>query len=69
VTDLRQLFTRPVVRLFPYATPVKGIYLCSSSTPPGAGVHGMCGYFAAQGALRDVFGVRGPHLSAAEGAR
>ncbi len=50
--DLRQLFTRPVPRLDPYATPVRGLYLCSSSTPPGGGVHGMCGYWAAQSALR-----------------
>lgn len=52
VQDLRQLFTRPVASLNPYATPARGIYLCSSSTPPGGGVHGMCGYFAAQAALR-----------------
>jgi phytoene dehydrogenase-like protein len=50
--DLRQLFSRPVFRLDPYSTPVPGIYLCSSSTPPGGGVHGMCGYFAARSALR-----------------
>jgi len=50
--DLRQLFTRPVARLVPYSTPAKGIYLCSSSTPPGGGVHGMCGYHAAQAVLR-----------------
>ncbi|MCA1727882.1 MAG: NAD(P)/FAD-dependent oxidoreductase [Actinobacteria bacterium] len=49
--DLRQLFTRPVVRLTPYSTPAKGLYICSSSTPPGGGVHGMCGYFAARAAL------------------
>jgi phytoene dehydrogenase-like protein len=55
VTDLGQLFSRPVARLVPYATPVKGIYICSSSTPPGAGVHGMCGYFAARAALRREF--------------
>jgi phytoene dehydrogenase-like protein len=58
VTDLRQLFTRPVARAVPYSTPVEGIYFCSSSTPPGAGVHGMCGYFAARAALRKVFGQR-----------
>jgi phytoene dehydrogenase-like protein len=40
---LGQLFTRPVARIVPYSTPVKGIYICSSSTPPGGGVHGMCG--------------------------
>jgi len=52
VQDLWQLFTRPAIRLVPYATPAKGLYICSSSTPPGGGVHGMCGYFAAQAALR-----------------
>ena len=57
--DLRQLFTRPVARLTPYATPVRGLYLCSSSTPPGGGVHGMCGYFAARAALRQVFASAG----------
>ena len=50
--DWRQLFTRPAPRLVPYATPVDGLYLCSSSTPPGGGVHGLCGYFAARAALR-----------------
>ncbi len=55
VQDLWQFFTRPVVTpdiSNPYATPVKGLYLCSSATPPGGGVHGMCGYFAAKAALR-----------------
>jgi phytoene dehydrogenase-like protein len=52
VTDMRQLFTRPTWRM--YSTPVQGLYICSAATPPGAGVHGMCGYFAAQRALRDV---------------
>lgn len=50
VQDLRQLFTRPTLRLNPYSTPLKGVYLCSSSTPPGGGVHGMCGYHAARSA-------------------
>ena len=54
VQDLRQLFTRPTARLVPYETPTRGLYLCSSSTPPGGGVHGMCGYFAAQAALRHL---------------
>ena len=52
IQDLRQLFTRPVARAVPYATPIEGLYICSSSTPPGGGVHGMCGYFAARSALR-----------------
>lgn len=49
-----QQFTRPVMRAVPYATPAKGIYLCSASTPPGGGVHGMAGYHAARVALRDM---------------
>jgi phytoene dehydrogenase-like protein len=52
VADLWQLFTRPVARLDPYSTPNPKYYLCSASTPPGGGVHGMCGYFAARSALR-----------------
>ena len=52
--DIRQLFTRPMLRFNPYSTPVKGLYICSSSTPPGGGVHGMCGYHAAHSALKDV---------------
>jgi phytoene dehydrogenase-like protein len=47
VADLWQLFTRPVPRPNPYSTPLPGLYLCSSSTPPGGGVHGLCGHFAA----------------------
>jgi phytoene dehydrogenase-like protein len=50
--DLRQVVTRPVARLDPYSTPVPGLYVCSSSTPPGGGVHGMCGYWATRSALR-----------------
>ena len=49
-----QLFTRPTARLNPYSTPNLMIWICSASTPPGAGVHGMCGYNAARAALRSV---------------
>jgi phytoene dehydrogenase-like protein len=56
IEDVRQLFTRPVARLDPYSTPARGIYLCSSSTPPGGGVHGMSGVWAARSALRREFG-------------
>ncbi len=52
VQDLLQLWTRPVARLDPYATPNPSILICSSSTPPGGGVHGMCGFYAARSALR-----------------
>jgi phytoene dehydrogenase-like protein len=52
IQDLRQIWTRPVIRFSPYTTPVASLYLCSSSTPPGGGVHGMCGYHAARAALR-----------------
>jgi phytoene dehydrogenase-like protein len=52
VQDLRQLYTRPAIRLNPYSTPVDGLYICSSSTPPGGGVHGLCGYYAARSALK-----------------
>ena len=55
VSDLRQFFTRPTWRN--YSTPVKGLYICSASTPPGVGVHGMCGYHAATRALKEVFGM------------
>ena len=50
--DLLQLFTRPTLRLDPYSTPDPAIFLCSSSTPPGGGVHGMCGHLAAKSVLR-----------------
>jgi phytoene dehydrogenase-like protein len=56
VTDFVQLFARPTWRM--YATPARGLYLCSASTPPGVGVHGMCGYHAATLALRQVLGDR-----------
>ena len=49
-----QMIGRPAWRLDPYATPAPGLYLCSSSTPPGGGVHGMCGFLAAQSALRHL---------------
>jgi phytoene dehydrogenase-like protein len=52
---LGQLFTRPVAKIDPYAIPVKGLYICSSSTPPGGGVHGMCGYHAAKTAFEREF--------------
>jgi len=52
VQDLFQHFTRPAVRISPYTTPNPRLFLCSSATPPGGGVHGMCGYWAAQAALR-----------------
>lgn len=52
IQDVRQLFTRPVVRWDPYATPNQRLFICSSSTPPGGGVHGMAGYHAAQSVLR-----------------
>jgi phytoene dehydrogenase-like protein len=52
VVDLRQFFTRPTWRT--YSTPVRGLYICSAATPPGVGVHGMCGYFAAQRAIADA---------------
>ncbi len=60
--DLSQLFFRPTARIDPYATPAPNLFLCSSSTPPGGGVHGMCGYFAARSALRRVFGTTLPEL-------
>jgi phytoene dehydrogenase-like protein len=56
--DITQLFTRPVLKLSPYRTSSKGLYICSSSTPPGGGVHGMCGYHAAKRALSDIFNIR-----------
>jgi phytoene dehydrogenase-like protein len=56
--DLRQLFTRPALRFSPYRSSARGIYICSSSTPPGGGAHGMCGFHAAKRALRDIFKIR-----------
>jgi phytoene dehydrogenase-like protein len=54
VADLWQFFTRPVARLDPYSTPNPRLFICSASTPPGGGVHGMCGYFGARSALRSL---------------
>jgi phytoene dehydrogenase-like protein len=54
---LRQLFFRPTIKLNPYRTPTPGMYICSSSTPPGGGVHGLCGYHAARAALHEVFDI------------
>ena len=51
---VRQLFARPALRLVPYATPNPRLFICSASTPPGGGVRGMCGFYAAQSALRGV---------------
>lgn len=54
VADITQLFTRPVARLNPYTTPNPHFFLCSSSTPPGGGVHGMCGFHAAEAVRRRI---------------
>lgn len=53
-TDIFQLFSRPVARWDPYGTPNPNIFICSASTPPGGGVHGMCGFYAAQSVLRSL---------------
>jgi phytoene dehydrogenase-like protein len=55
VQSFRQLFVRPLGRWSAYSTPVRGLYVCSSSMPPGGGVHGMCGHLAAKLALKEVF--------------
>jgi phytoene dehydrogenase-like protein len=54
VEDLWQFFTRPAIRPVPYTTSAKNIFICSSSTPPGGGVHGMCGFYGARSALRHL---------------
>jgi len=56
IIDVGQLFTRPTISLTPYRTSETGMFICSSATPPGGGVHGMCGYHAARVVLRDSFG-------------
>src|SRR5690606_28859580 len=55
VVNITQLFNRPALRLSPYRTSAKGIYICSASTPPGGGVHGMSRYYAAKRVLKDRF--------------
>jgi phytoene dehydrogenase-like protein len=52
--NLMQLIARPILSSNPYRTPLPGVYLCSASTPPGGGVHGMCGFNAARAALREI---------------
>lgn len=64
IIDLGQLFTRPALRSSPYRSSTKGIYICSSSTPPGGGVHGMCGYHSAKQALKDIFKIQPNSLHA-----
>jgi phytoene dehydrogenase-like protein len=56
VMDAWQLYTRPVARWNPWTTPAADVFICSSSTPPGPGVHGMCGWHAGKAVLRRVFG-------------
>jgi phytoene dehydrogenase-like protein len=64
---LRRLVARPALRLHPHATPVAGLYVCSASTPPGGGVHGMCGHLAALAALQAMRG--GPRAAATPAPR
>lgn len=67
MAGLQQLFVRPVLSREPWRTPAPGVYLCSSSTPPGPGVHGLAGYYAARSALNNEFGITAmPSLAAAD---
>ena len=66
---LWQILARPVPKLDPYSTPNERLFLCSNSTPPGGGVHGMCGFHAARSALRRRFGREvGPEVQVHVGA-
>ena len=65
VADWAQLFSRPVARLDPYSTPHPRLFICSASSPPGGGVHGMCGYYAAKSALRRLERLRPATLTSA----
>lgn len=56
--SMYRMVARPALSMNPYRVPIPGVYLCSASTPPGPGVHGMCGYFAAKRVLRERFGIR-----------
>lgn len=64
--SLWQLYARPALRRSPYRTSLKGLYLCSSSTPPAGGVHGMCGYHAARQVLKDLFGIQLPFAAGSQ---
>ena len=63
LSDLMQLFFRPLLKADPYATSAPNVFICSSSAPPGGGVHGMCGYWAARSALAKRFGKKAPPLA------
>jgi phytoene dehydrogenase-like protein len=62
ILDIRQIFNRPALGFSPYSTSDLQLYICSSSTPPGGGVHGMCGYHAAKKALKEVFNLQAAPL-------